>query len=330
MCFNPNRLPDGTEVACRNCKRCRYNYTKDWAGRLIAESKTSRFSVFVTLTYGRDEYGDSDHLNAAVLTYSDVQKWLKKIRNTVGKFKYFVAGEYGTKRGRAHWHVCLFAEKSFWEQNGFKMGRRYMDRHWEHGWTQVDPFRLEHATYCTAYLYKNEGLSDSMHQMSRKPPLGHEWFQALADRHVKDGIAPQDLFYYHPESRKKNGELVQYKMCGVTAENFLEYFVQRWQRVYGKSEMDYYDVRFHRVFFAGKGARYIPHSPVVEEYLDRRMRMWVERAKTWEAHWAYVDYKRDKERRYEQEKKDKERKDDCPCASCKARRARTSGAERCA
>lgn len=320
MCLAPNKLDDGKLVACRSCKLCRQNEIKDWAGRCIAESKTSRYTYYVTLTYGRDEYGDSDHLNAAVLTYSDVQKYLKRVRKTVGKYKYFCAGEYGTDKGRAHWHLLLFTQKPLADH--VKMRTRYIEEHWEWGWSYFEPFEVKHAYYCAKYVYKDkhEPLTTAMHRMSKKPPLGTEFFRQLADRQIVDGIAPQDLFYSHAESRRKNGELIQYKLGGKSAENYLEYFVEQWQRVYGKSELDYYDVRFNTEFKQVRGVRRIPQSEIVQEYLDKRMRRWIERAETWQAHWAYMDLKSDREKKYEQEKKARARKDDCACASCVSRR----------
>ena len=80
MCKAPTVLADGTETECRLCWQCRDRKITDWVGRCIAESKTAVGSHAVTLTYGVDAYGSTDHARTAVLTYSDVQKYLKKWR----------------------------------------------------------------------------------------------------------------------------------------------------------------------------------------------------------------------------------------------------------
>lgn len=86
MCQSPNKLADGTQVACHECWQCINAQVDDWCGRCIAENRTAVASHAVTLTYGRDisadsvTYGDAEHERAAVLTYSDVQKWLKLFR----------------------------------------------------------------------------------------------------------------------------------------------------------------------------------------------------------------------------------------------------------
>ena len=80
MCKAPLVLDDGTEVACRYCSQCVDRKITDWVGRNIAESKSAVKTFAVTLTYGRDRRGDVDHVRAFLLTYSDVQKYLKLLR----------------------------------------------------------------------------------------------------------------------------------------------------------------------------------------------------------------------------------------------------------
>lgn len=108
MCVAPNQLPDGTAVACRECWQCRERKVDDWVGRCIAESKTALRTFSITLTYGRDEVGNVDHLNAALLTYSDVQLYFKRLRKSGYVVRYFAVGEYGSAKGRAHWHLIVF------------------------------------------------------------------------------------------------------------------------------------------------------------------------------------------------------------------------------
>lgn len=119
MCISPNLLSDGQSVACRKCWQCLEHKIDNWVGRCIAESKTSVASAFITLTYGRDEHGNESHVRAAVLTYSDVQKYFKQLRNRGVKLRYLVVGELGSAKGRAHWHVLVFFPKTvpdgFWD-----------------------------------------------------------------------------------------------------------------------------------------------------------------------------------------------------------------------
>ena len=82
----------------------------DWQGRCIAEAATAKAAFAVTLTYGRDAMGEKLHERAVVMTYSDVQRYLKLLRRHRYTVRYFCAGEFGSEKGRVHWHIILF----FW------------------------------------------------------------------------------------------------------------------------------------------------------------------------------------------------------------------------
>lgn len=249
MCIKPNMLPDGTEVACRKCKQCKRQIINDWAGRIIAETKTTKVTYYVTLTYGRDEHGEQDHIRAAVLTYSDVQKYLKRIRDAYGKFRYFVVGEYGEEKGRAHWHVILFAEK---EMPGVELNNIfYTDKKWTHGTSLWKKFQPHHAYYCCKYVFKDyrDDLKIAKYSMSKKPPLGDAYFKTVAKRYVDQGLAPQTVMYTFREVVEKNGKERKFRMRAKTLENFCREYVTQWRK---KTPW-----------------KHTPRSPVIDEYLDK-------------------------------------------------------------
>lgn len=237
MCTNPVLLPNGNEVACHKCWQCIRRKVDDWTGRCIAESETSVMTRSVTLTYGRDNrIGSADHIKAACLTYSDVQKYVRSLRDQGYKVRYFVCGEYGSKKGRAHWHLILFF-------SGTKMPLRPMDRqfnddNWEHGFSFWQKATPEAVAYVTKYIVK--GASDDEKQyhqaLSKAPPLGDEWFRQYAGKFVDQGLAPQDLFYSFEHVRDRDGRARVFVMSGVTAENFIGYFVDQWQARYKDHE----------------------------------------------------------------------------------------------
>lgn len=251
MCQEPEMLPNGKLRACRKCSLCKRNHIRDWAGRCIAESKSTPFSYKVELTYGRDEYGDSGHIRAAVLTYSDAQKWLKRIRKQYGKFKYFIAGEYGKERGRAHWHVLLFMQR---EIEGVKFDtEKYTHPSWKHGFSFWNPFQERYAYYVVKYVHKDkdDDINIAMHQMSRFPPLGHEYFKRFAELHVQNGLSPQHLFYTFEHQKDMDGKPIKFMMRNKTAQNFVGHFVKTWSLT--------------------RPNQHIPASPVIEKYLDKFM-----------------------------------------------------------
>lgn len=248
MCLNPMKISDVGWVACRECWQCRETKVDDWVGRNIAESKTAKASHVVTLTYGQERTtGDIDHIKAAVLTYSDVQKYLKYLRADGFPVRYFVVGEYGSMKGRAHWHIILYWQGAVPDH---KLRENFMEKHWPHGWSYWDKSSPEAVRYACKYLLKDPVDEEKQGwgpMPSKKPPLGHDYFRWLADEHVQQGLAPQSLFYSFPDvsripaharakgakSLREKAKPVQFHMAGKTAENFLSYFIDRWREVYG-------------------------------------------------------------------------------------------------
>ena len=248
MCLNPVKISDVGFVACRECWQCRETKVDDWVGRCIAESKTARRSHVVTLTYGEERTtGDIDHIRAAVLTYSDVQKYFKYLRADGYPCRYFAVGEYGSLKGRAHWHIIVFWQDTVPQH---KTRENFTQKHWPHGHSYWDKTSPEAIRYACKYLLKDPAEEHKQGfgpMVSKKPPLGHEYFARLADEHVRQGLAPQNLFYSFPDVRRipaharakgakilrEKARPVQFHMTGKTAENFLSYFIARWQEVYG-------------------------------------------------------------------------------------------------
>lgn len=63
---------------------------------------------FVTLTYD-DEHLPLSPSGLPTLRYSDVQKFLKRLRTNSGqKFRYFAASEYGDRTQRPHYHLIIY------------------------------------------------------------------------------------------------------------------------------------------------------------------------------------------------------------------------------
>lgn len=249
MCINPMMLADGTLVRCRNCWQCRSRYADDWAGRCIAESKTAKACNFVTLTYGTDMYGERLHERAVVLTYSDVQKYIKRLRRNGYPCRYFAVGEYGSLKGRAHWHLILF-----WQDKvpPHKINRRMHEDHWPHGYSQWEDVSYANVRYCAKYMRKDSEPGKQAHfAMSKKPPLGAAYFARLAAQYVMQGLAPQDLTYTHGEVQGKGGKLKRFTLFGRSAELYMEAYVAEWKRVRGG---------------------HFPESELLDEYLNKKER----------------------------------------------------------
>lgn len=142
-CYRPlkgHRLPHGTvkvgdvaidvqaacedfELGCGRCVGCRLTRASSWAVRCTHEAELFQRNSFVTLTYNDEHLPENGSLR-----YEDVQKFWKRFRKSErgfeagpsGKYpvRYFVAGEYGEKSWRAHYHALLFnydfADRRYW------------------------------------------------------------------------------------------------------------------------------------------------------------------------------------------------------------------------
>lgn len=239
MCLKPATMDNGAQVSCRNCWQCREAAINDWVGRNIAESRTSKASHAITLTYGRNASGDADHERSVLLTYHDVQKYLKRYRRQGFPLRYFVAGEFGTMKGRAHWHLILH-----WQERvppGRPLGKMLLDENWIHGWSWWKAPGVASFKYAAKYVMKAQRVGMDRREgvemyepvrMSKKPPLGADYFAGLARTIVRAGLAPQDLTYSFPEvamMRRGRPDGVQvYRLRDRSAELYLLSYIGAW------------------------------------------------------------------------------------------------------
>lgn len=228
MCINPVRIPNQMDpVACRNCWQCHKRRINDWVGRCLAEAETADQTIAVTLTYAKDEP------NAATLVYRDFQLFMKRLRREGHKVRYIVAGEYGTKKGRAHWHAVLFlyGEKTI----DVKYDRRQEWPVWGHGFVYFQKPDFEGFRYVLKYILKDqEQRSAHGHfAMSKKPLIGWPYFERLAQKHVEQKIAPQTIQYTFKEARDQKRQIIKFHMQGKLRERFFATFERKWQEAYG-------------------------------------------------------------------------------------------------
>jgi hypothetical protein len=239
VCIAPVKLDDGTEVGCRECWQCRKRRVNDYVGRCIAESKFAKKTYAVTLTYGGGE-----GVNAVTLIYKDVQDFLKRLRKKY-KCRYIVTGEYGSAKGRSHWHIILFFQDNWPEVTSNK---RVDWKYWKHGFAYFQEPDWKGFEYCLKYVLKDQTSrqSDSHLAMSKKPPLGHEFFQQLAKQYVEQALVPQTYFYKFGDVRDYKNREKGFMMQGKTRENFMETFINEWEAKYDHEPLseivnDYYD-----------------------------------------------------------------------------------------
>lgn len=231
------------KVPCGRCIGCRLDRARDWTLRILHEQKAHGGvnCHFLTLTF------DDDHLPKPPSI--DVEHWqlfAKRVRNTLGPFRFFMCGEYGDLTGRPHYHAIVFGlvipDLKWWTT------RKQMDVYtseklealWGQGRIEIGSVTAQSANYVARYsLKKVTGDPASLHyrwvdpdtgeehelqpefcNMSRRPGIGATWYNRYhTDFHVhdfaiKDG-AKTSIPRFYDKLAKKQGydveELKQYR-----------------------------------------------------------------------------------------------------------------------
>lgn len=248
MCINPRRHPSGLRTPCHQCWQCIENRTNDWVGRCIAEKETSVATSVVTLTYGGGDTPESRFLRK-----SDVIAYIKAIRNKTKdrpgyKVRYFYVGEYGSKKGRAHWHIVLFWQEQMPHR---ELRKNIQDEYWPHGYSFWDEADTASIRYAMKYINKNPEDKAQLKTlgMSKKPMLGSRFFAELAERYIAQGISPQKPFYKFRDVLDKHGKPVEFYMPPLVAERFIELYIAKYATL--------------------KPGEHWPHSDFVDKYHDK-------------------------------------------------------------
>ena len=95
--------------ACGRCFHCNNFKRERIVGQAMAQSELSAVVMSMTLTYENNPDG-SEPDGAIRLDYEHMKLFYATLRKRGYRFKKIAVGEYGGKKGRAHWHVVLFFE----------------------------------------------------------------------------------------------------------------------------------------------------------------------------------------------------------------------------
>lgn len=142
-------------VPCGKCRACLAEFQSQWAFRLEQEALYGGHAstLFVTLTYAQDSLPSDLSVHK-----EEVQRYIHDLRQMIGyrykdkkvKLKYFFCAEYGSKRGRPHYHALLFLSDSVdWS---------LIQRAWNKGIVDIRPFSSARAGYVAKYSVKQNNL----------------------------------------------------------------------------------------------------------------------------------------------------------------------------
>jgi len=197
---------------------CRVERTREWAARLMHESRFHEFASFITLTYS-DEFLPPDyglHKREWVL-------FMKKLRNhwfehyPDVKLRFYAVGEYGETNLRPHYHAIIYGA-AFPDQKLFSRGSDptkdiytsdTLTKLWGKGFTTHAHVSYANAAYVAGYVRKkitgkqeaaehyrriNPDTGETFHVepefalMSRMPGIGRQHIE----KHLDD-VYPDDF-----------------------------------------------------------------------------------------------------------------------------------------
>lgn len=207
---------------CGSCIGCRLEYSRQWAIRMVHESKMHSENSFITLTY-RDEDQPSDKS----LKKKHFQDFMKRLREYYSpkKIRFYHCGEYGSEFGRPHYHAILFghdfSDKKYWRKTKRKeicYRSSTLEKLWTFGNSEIGSVTFESCAYIARYVTKKitgdrsdehyfDPLTGVLRQpeyatMSLKPGIGATWFDKFqkdvfpSDQVIMRGIPMKPPKYY--------------------------------------------------------------------------------------------------------------------------------------
>lgn len=222
-------------LPCGQCIGCRLERSRQWAIRCVHHAQLYSHNSFITLTY------DAEHLASPSLNHRDWQLFMKRFRKASTKgvgltepdlprscipresrdggaesqISYYMAGEYGSKNRRPHYHACLFnyqfLDKKYYSTtntNSKLYVSEFLNKVWGKGFTSIGDVNIKSAAYIARYIISKitgpnasqyyehidpvtgeiTDLRPEYNRMSLKTPIGKNWFEKYHSDVYPEGI----------------------------------------------------------------------------------------------------------------------------------------------
>lgn len=232
LLFRPHPDARPIKLPCGRCVGCRLEHSRQWAIRCAHEAQLHFDNSYITLTYSEESLRASDPEHAhrqPSLSHRDWQLFAKKLRKKRGPFRYYMAGEYGGKLGRPHFHAILFGI-GFADRRPLKTNRQGQTLYtseelttiWGNGYVTIGDVSFQSAAYVARYVMKKITGPDAAdhykrvdpetgevywllpeyNRMSLKPGIGKNWFAkyrtdvTTGDSVIIEGQAMRPPKYY--------------------------------------------------------------------------------------------------------------------------------------
>lgn len=155
---------------CGYCVGCRMDKAREWKHRNVLELAYHKDASFITITY------DDDHVTSTpegelVLDKRDFQLFLKRLRNTIGPFRFFGCAEYGEKGLRPHGHFIIYGHWLGSQLYGVNHWQSdILAKCWTKGFHDVQMVTPGSIAYVSGYVEKKQ-LDPNWFSYSVKPFL---------------------------------------------------------------------------------------------------------------------------------------------------------------
>lgn len=203
------KLQDGILLPCGKCIGCRLDYSRTWADRMMLELETEKKAVFLTLTYDNDhcpwsQFDENGIPMYGTLNKRDCQLFMKRLRKRYQdvKIRFYLAGEYGSKTLRPHYHAIvygfgLYDFKDLRCIGRNELGQAYyvsedLAKIWNNGFVLVANVSWKTCAYVARYItkkltgqkaveYAERNVIPEFSLMSRKPGIGSRYLEENPD-----------------------------------------------------------------------------------------------------------------------------------------------------
>lgn len=164
----------GQFVPCGKCAFCVKKAIDAWCLRIYHEMEVSSSAFFITLTY------DAEHLpEDGNLRKEDLQIFMRSLRKKNPGIRYFAIGEYGTEKGRPHYHAVIFN----------LLDLDLVTNSWRQGFVTGSRAVMGRVRYMVSYMalaVPNDGRVKPFRVMSRRPGIGAAYVEKKNDS-IVDG-----------------------------------------------------------------------------------------------------------------------------------------------
>lgn len=180
-------------IPCGKCRGCRLDKARKWADRLLLELDDYPDALFLTMTYREGDLPMvtcRDGMKRPTLRVKDIQCFNKRLRKWYSdhkegrKIRMYVAGEYGEKTWRPHYHgiyyncnLLDFDDIKVWKDNP-DLGTTLfhsdtLDKIWSNGNVLFAKASYNTFGYVARYTLKKQFMSDlgELYYNGRKPPF---------------------------------------------------------------------------------------------------------------------------------------------------------------